>query len=282
MASVPTFTFRPLGIETSRVGFGCGALVGRHSFGQSARLIETALDLGIRYFDVAPLYGMGTAEEVLGAVVGGSNDVVIASKVGIPRPPYPTTIATARRITKPILDRSRALKGFARQLRLPLARPQVSAPQKRAPLDLSRQTISRDLDESLRLLRRSRIDVYLVHEPLEEDLDLATAEVFHSFLREGRIGCYGAAVTAKRAPWMAFGTVWQSGWGGSCGADYRSGTTYVFHGVVRNAPKDKLGRAVTAPSGLLRTAMAEAPEALFIIATSTPDKLRRFVAEVVD
>jgi aryl-alcohol dehydrogenase-like predicted oxidoreductase len=281
MASVPTFMFPPLGIETSRVGFGCGALVGRHSFRQSARLIETALDLGIRYFDVAPLYGMGTAEEVLGAVVGGSSDVVIASKVGIPRPPYSTAIATARRITKPMLDRSGALKRFARQLRLPLARPQLSAPQKRAPLDLSREAISRDLDESLRLLRRSRIDVYLVHEPLEEDLDLATAEVFHSFLREGRIGCYGAAVTAKRAPWMAFGTVWQSGWGGP-GGDYRSGTTYVFHGVVRNAPKDRLGRAVTAPSGLLRTAMAEAPEGLFIIATSTPDKLRRFVAEVVD
>jgi len=42
-------------------------------------MLETALNLGIRYFDLALSYGMGTAEEVLDAVFGNSRDVVVAN-----------------------------------------------------------------------------------------------------------------------------------------------------------------------------------------------------------
>ena len=80
--------FLPIGRKVSQIGLGCGRLVGRSTLIQSARIVETALDLGIRYFDVAPSYGMGTAEEVLGHVTGDSKEVVIATKVGIPRPHY--------------------------------------------------------------------------------------------------------------------------------------------------------------------------------------------------
>ena len=281
MTSVPHFRFEPLGVTTSRVGLGCGSLVGRDSFRAAARLVETALDLGIRYFDTAPLYGMGTAEEVLGAVVGSDPDVVIATKIGIGRPHYSPLKAAVRRYAKPLLDRSRPLKAFARSLFMRSRSGSTAAPAEPLLHDFSAATVHRALEESLRLLKRSRADVYMMHDPSVGDLTPATAEVFQALVAVGTIGCFGAAITAGSPPWRTFGSVWQSGWAGRLGADYTPGLGYVFHGTIRTASKDRFGRAVVAPSTLLRTAMAEAPRALFLVGASTPEKLRRIVAEVV-
>ncbi len=76
---------KPIGRHVSCLGLGCARLDGRVGLRRSARLLETALDLGITYLDVAASYG--TAEEALGCVVGGSRDVVVATKVGPPPPP---------------------------------------------------------------------------------------------------------------------------------------------------------------------------------------------------
>ncbi len=282
MTGVPRFTFEPLGVTTSRVGLGCGSLVGRDSFRAAARLVETALDLGIRYFDTAPLYGMGTAEEVLGAVVSSDPDVVIATKIGISRPPYSSLKAAVRRYAKPLLDRSRPLKAFARSLFMHVRRGSTAAPAEPVLRDFSAATVHRALEESLRLLKRSRADVYLTHDPSAGDLTPATAEVFQALVAAGTIGCFGAAITAKHPP---RGGLWGvgalGGGGGPPGADYTPGRGYVFHGTIRTARKDRFGRAVVAPSTLLRTAMAEAPQALFLVGASTPENLRRIVAEVV-
>ena len=74
--------FLPIGRKVSQIGLGCGRLVGRSTLIQSARIVETALDLGIRYFDVAPSYGMGTAEEVLGHVTGDSKMLSLLLRLG--------------------------------------------------------------------------------------------------------------------------------------------------------------------------------------------------------
>ena len=282
MTGVPRFTFETLGVTTSRVGLGCASLVGRESFHAAARLVETALDLGIRYFDTAPLYGMGTAEEVLGAVLGSDPNVVIATKIGIGRPPYLPLEAMVRRYAKPLLDRSRPLKAFARSLFMRVRKGGgTAAPAEPVLRDFSAATVHRALEESLRLLKRSRADVYLTHDPSAGDLTPATAEVFQALVAAGTIGCFGAAITAGSPPWRPFGSIWQSGWAGRPGADYKPGLGYVFHGTIRTAAKDRFGRAVVAPSTLLRRAMAEAPHALFLVGASTPEKLRRILAEVL-
>jgi aryl-alcohol dehydrogenase-like predicted oxidoreductase len=281
MTGVPRFTFEPLGVTTSRVGLGCGSLVGRDSFRAAARLVETALDLGIRYFDTAPLYGMGTAEEVLGAVVGSDPDVVIATKIGISRPSYSPLKAALRRYAKPLLDRSRPLKSFARSLIMRSRSGRTAAPAEPVLRDFSAAAVHRSLEESLRLLKRSRADVYLPHDPSAGDLTPATAEVFQALVAAGTIGCFGAAITAGSPLWPSFGSVRRLGWAGRPGEDFPPGLSYVFHGTIRTAAKDRFGRAVVAPSTLLRAAMAEAPHALFLVGASTPEKLRRIVAEVV-
>jgi aryl-alcohol dehydrogenase-like predicted oxidoreductase len=45
--------------------------------------IHRALDLGINWIDVAPYYGLGHAEEIVGKAIAGRRDeVIIATKCG--------------------------------------------------------------------------------------------------------------------------------------------------------------------------------------------------------
>src|SRR6185295_13486167 len=124
------------------------------------------LALGIRYFDVAPSYGLGTAEEVLGAVLGDSRDVVIATKVGVPRPAYSPRGDLVRRLAKSVLDRVGLLKRLA-QNAASRGRP---ASGERPRYDFSATGIRMSLEESLKKLRRGSIDVLLAHEPHRLDL----------------------------------------------------------------------------------------------------------------
>src|SRR5215470_12404263 len=66
------------------LSFGCHNLTGGSSLRKSVRLIHCAMDHGITRFDVAPSYGMGTAEAVVGmAIRKRSLRVEITTKFGI-------------------------------------------------------------------------------------------------------------------------------------------------------------------------------------------------------
>ncbi len=74
-------------LRLSEIGFGCGGNAGLMVRGEPAeqrRVITRALELGINYFDTAPDYGDGAAEEALGRML---QDIgarpLIASKVEI-------------------------------------------------------------------------------------------------------------------------------------------------------------------------------------------------------
>lgn len=73
----------------SVVGFGCWPLSGHGTWtggddATSIAAVRRAVELGVTFFDVAPVYGHGHAERVLGqALVGRRDDVVIATKCGL-------------------------------------------------------------------------------------------------------------------------------------------------------------------------------------------------------
>jgi aryl-alcohol dehydrogenase-like predicted oxidoreductase len=78
---------------------GCHNLTGGSSRRRSERLVCCALDLGIRRFDVAPSYGLGTAERTLGQALGSRRrdaGIEITSKFGIPPPSFGAIKAWAR------------------------------------------------------------------------------------------------------------------------------------------------------------------------------------------
>lgn len=83
--------YRQLGntpIVISRLGFG-GGPAGGHDYGsvdevQWESAVRAALDGGVNFFDVANVYGLGRAEEMLSRALGERrHDVVIATKCGL-------------------------------------------------------------------------------------------------------------------------------------------------------------------------------------------------------
>jgi myo-inositol catabolism protein IolS len=113
-----------------------GDRYGRIDDSEAVRTIRTALDRGITSFDTAPAYGGGHAEETLGAALVGRRDqAVITTKCGIAR------------------------------------RPGEDQPGRNG----RRDSILREIDDSLRRLQTDHVDVYLVHwpdqdTPLEETM----------------------------------------------------------------------------------------------------------------
>lgn len=81
------------GLKVSRLAIGCMSFGGPDTKGygwtldyeDSKKVIDRAVDLGINFFDTADVYSWGKSEEIVGrALEGRRNDVVIATKVGLP------------------------------------------------------------------------------------------------------------------------------------------------------------------------------------------------------
>ena len=79
-------TLGATGLRVSRLGFGASPLgneFGDAGSSECTRAVHAAIDLGINYFDVAPYYGRGLAEERLGSALEGRRDsIVLATKCG--------------------------------------------------------------------------------------------------------------------------------------------------------------------------------------------------------
>jgi aryl-alcohol dehydrogenase-like predicted oxidoreductase len=76
------------GLQVSALGFGGGGIgqsYGATTDAESIRAVKVAIERGITFFDVAPGYGEGRAERVLGeGLLGHRADVVIMTKVALP------------------------------------------------------------------------------------------------------------------------------------------------------------------------------------------------------
>ena len=74
--------------KVSLLGFGCWAL-SKHGWKdvnqeEAIKTLEKSIELGINFFDTAPIYGFGNSEKILGEVTKSiRKDIVIASKFGL-------------------------------------------------------------------------------------------------------------------------------------------------------------------------------------------------------
>jgi aryl-alcohol dehydrogenase-like predicted oxidoreductase len=70
-------------LDVSLVGVGCNNFGWRIDANQTARVVCTALDSGINFFDTADIYDSGRSEQFLGqALTGRRQEAVIATKCG--------------------------------------------------------------------------------------------------------------------------------------------------------------------------------------------------------
>jgi D-threo-aldose 1-dehydrogenase len=130
-------------IDVSRLGFGSaplGGLLRETSESDALDAVRTALAQGIRYFDVAPQYGGGMAEQRLGQVLSGvpRDDFVLSTKVG--------------KIVSQATGTATAAGGF------------VGAPPYVITYDYSYDGVLRSFEASLTRLQLDRIDILLIHD----------------------------------------------------------------------------------------------------------------------
>jgi aryl-alcohol dehydrogenase-like predicted oxidoreductase len=71
-------------LDVSIVGLGCNNFGSRIDAAATKRVVDTALEVGINFFDTADIYGKGQSEEFLGRALGSRRDqVFIATKFGM-------------------------------------------------------------------------------------------------------------------------------------------------------------------------------------------------------
>ena len=170
-------------VAVSSLGFGTASIGNLYrpvDESTAAGAVGAALAAGITYFDTAPHYGLGLAEQRLGAVLARSTDAVVSTKVG--------------RLLEPNDEPNPGddlAAGFA-----------VPARWTRH-WDFTRDGVLRSLDESRRRLGRDRIDVVFIHDPddqMDEALDSALTTLVE--LRDaGVVGAIGAGMNS--APSLA-------------------------------------------------------------------------------
>lgn len=152
-------TLPPLPTAPTRLGLGGGPLGGLFrpvSEEQALAAVERAWQGGLRYFDVAPLYGHGRAERFVGEALKTKprDQFVISTKVG--------------RLLRPEAA----------------ARPSDFADTEGVgPIfDLTADGIRRSLEESLERLGLDRVDMVFIHDP-EDHLDQALREAWPALER---------------------------------------------------------------------------------------------------
>src|ERR1700757_4672154 len=105
----------PAASQGYTLGFGCASLYGLPRRQDRRAVLECAYDLGIRHFDVAPIYGLGLAEAELADFAQTRTDIKIATKFGI----RPTVIGQVAGLVQPpirrILQMSSAVKSKVKQ-----------------------------------------------------------------------------------------------------------------------------------------------------------------------
>jgi D-threo-aldose 1-dehydrogenase len=175
------------GLSVTRLGFGAASIGGVFDeVGEADGLatIERAWELGVRYFDVAPLYGYGTGERRIGLSLAGRDrdDFVVSTKVG----------KLVRRVDEvdPGADVDRDAFGDRRD-----ADPTQDSGF-RVVFDYSRDGILRSIDESLGRLGLDRLDIVYLHDP-DDHWEAAIGQAYptlHRLREDGVVGAIGAGM----------------------------------------------------------------------------------------
>lgn len=213
--------------------FGCGRLRGGTEEANSRKLIELALDQGIRRFDVAPSYGLGSAESILGAVLaesGISREVKITTKYGIPAPASPSLMLVARRAAKSIVRLVPSLREVAIR----------AANTNQGKREIRPDCLIPSIEASLARLKVSTLDGLLLHEPTVESITPILIQRLDSATKSGLIAKYGSGTGKPYDGLVHCGTIEQFCFSsGTRPPSPSTGLRRVVHGCIRGRPTEE-------------------------------------------
>jgi D-threo-aldose 1-dehydrogenase len=159
------------------LGFGAAVIGGLHRWVDediALAAVDTAWDLGIRYYDTAPHYGLGLSERRLGKALASRprSEYTISTKVG------------RLLVASPELAGQRDSQGF-----------DVPADFRRE-WDFSADGVRRSLESSLDRLGIDRVDILFMHDP-DDHWEQAVGEAYpalHELRAQGVVTSIGAGM----------------------------------------------------------------------------------------
>ncbi len=168
-------------LQVTRLGLGGAPLGGLFEDVQGEVAVATihrALELGINFFDTAPLYGHGKSEKWMGQGLAGipSDSRVLATKVG--------------RVLEPVAPGT-------------LEKDEFDNPAPFRPVfDFSYDGVMRSFNESLKRLQVDRIDILHIHDPDNHYVQAIKGAypALDQLRREGRIAAVGAGMNQAEMP----------------------------------------------------------------------------------
>lgn len=155
-------------LEVTVIGLGCWAIGGWMWGGtdeeKAIAAIRKAIDVGMTFFDTAPAYGFGLSEEIVGKAIEGRRDeVILATKCGL---------------------------NWEHTTRQPWF---VDEQGNKIYKDLTKESILREAEASLRRLKTDRIDLYQCHWPDEQTPAEETMEALNLLLEQGKVRAIGVS-----------------------------------------------------------------------------------------
>lgn len=169
------------GLQVTRMGLGGAPLGGLFEDVQGETAVATvrrAVEMGINFFDTAPLYGHGKSEKWMGRGLAGirADSRVLATKVG--------------RVLEPVEPGT-------------LEKDEFDNPAPFRPVfDFSYDGVMRSFNESLERLQVERIDILHIHDPDNhyEQAIKGAYPALDQLRREGKIAAVGAGMNQAEMP----------------------------------------------------------------------------------
>jgi D-threo-aldose 1-dehydrogenase len=190
-------------LQLPRLGFGMAPLGGLYqpvTDESAAEVLDFAWNAGIRYYDVAPLYGYGQSEQRLGRMLVKHDhaDFVISTKVGRLMIPLEEVLAN------PSLDRDWQRLGSVTGVGADDAKPTEDlndwyyrgVPDVRPVYDYSRDGIMRSVEASLKRTGLDSLDILWIHDP-DTHWEQAIGEAYpalHKLREQGVVKAIGAGM----------------------------------------------------------------------------------------
>jgi D-threo-aldose 1-dehydrogenase len=174
-------------VRVSRLGFGTAEIGGLYrpvDQADAIAVLRRAWELGIRYFDTAPLYGYGNSERRLGLALSDRprHELVVSTKVG-----------------RLLYSRDAVPSGADIDLQTFEGRDDFfyrGTPDVRVVFDYSYEGVLRSVEHSLERLGLDRVDILFIHDPdqhWEAAIDGAY-RALHRLRTEGSVRAIGAGM----------------------------------------------------------------------------------------
>lgn len=165
------------GQKVSLIGLGTGRLASLgagYTQNQARRCLEAAAEAEINFIDTADSYGSGDCERLLGRLLGEiRHPFLISTKAGFTYCRLPGFFSPLNQVGKKIIQKLGPRQNF------------------------QPKAICKNLDHSLKRLRRERVDFFFLHDPTPEALaDMVLVETLLGAKKAGKVGHVGISFSS--------------------------------------------------------------------------------------